>query len=203
MRRPLSLGLIGLGVVCLLWYGAETLRTAAFQRQQESELSHRLAVRPPITGTIRRLEYQDLVGRLEIPRLHLSVAIIEGDDDPTLKKAAGHLPDTALPWESGNTAIAAHRDTFFRPLRNIRPGDEIRLVTVRGTFVYRVRDTRVTKPDDVAVLAPMSRPSLTLLTCYPFYYVGSAPNRYVVRADRVTPPVKARITPSTVRSAIR
>jgi sortase A len=95
-----------------------------------------------------------------------------------------------MPWENGNSALAGHRDTFFRPLKGVRAGDEIRLVSPRGTFVYRVRETRVVDPDDLAVLAPTPQPELTLVTCYPFYYVGHAPRRYIVRAERVeTTPV--------------
>jgi sortase A len=122
------------------------------------------------------------VGRLEIPRLHLSVMVMEGDDDATLARAVGHVPGTALPWETGNAVMAGHRDTFFRPLKNLRSGDEIRMTTPRGTFNYRVVRTEIIDPDDVSVLAPMPNRSLTLVTCYPFAYVGPAPQRFIVQA---------------------
>lgn len=123
-----------------------------------------------------------LIGRLEIPRLNLSVIVMEGDDDATLARAVGHLPDTAFPWERGNAVIAGHRDTFFRPLKHVREGDEIRMTTARGTFDYRVMSTRIVEPDDLSVIAPTPTPSLTLVTCYPFNYVGSAPQRFIIHA---------------------
>jgi sortase A len=127
----------------------------------------------------------EVLGQLEVPRVHLSVIVMEGDDDATLKNAVGHLPDTPLPWDNGNSAFAGHRDTFLRPLKDVRAGDEIRLTSVHGTFVYRVRETRVVDPGDIEVLAPTSQPELTLVTCYPFYYVGNAPRRFIVSAERV------------------
>jgi LPXTG-site transpeptidase (sortase) family protein len=123
-----------------------------------------------------------LIGRLEIPRLNVSVMVMEGDDDATLARAVGHLRETALPWEPGNAVIAGHRDTFFRPLENVREGDEIRMTTTRGTFDYRVIRTDIVEPDDLSALAPTPIRSLTLLTCYPFVYVGSAPQRFIIHA---------------------
>jgi LPXTG-site transpeptidase (sortase) family protein len=114
--------------------------------------------------------------------------VVSGDDDEMLNVAAGHLPDTPLPWQRGNTAIAGHRDTFFRPLRQIRVNDDVRIVTAHGTFDYRVRDLSVVEPTDVEVLdasTSAAPQSLTLLTCYPFTFVGHAPKRYVVHADLV------------------
>ena len=125
-----------------------------------------------------------LIGSLDIPRLGLSAVIAEGDDDATLKVAIGHLPDTPLPWHDGNSALAGHRDTFFRPLQHIRVGDELRVSTARGDFRYQVRETMVVGPNDVWVLDPTDRPMLTLITCYPFSYVGKAPRRFIVRAER-------------------
>jgi sortase A len=97
----------------------------------------------------------------------------------------GHIPGTALPGEDGNIVLAAHRDTFFRPLRNIQKGDEIALTTWNGAFRYRVESIQVVGPDDVGVLQPTSLPTLTLVTCYPFYFVGSAPKRFIVRAGLI------------------
>jgi sortase A len=111
--------------------------------------------------------------------------VIEGDDTGTLKRAVGHLPDTPMPWAAGNSAIAGHRDGLFRPLKDVKIGDEIRFRTTRDLFRYRVTKTAIVKPDDLSVLAPRSGPAtLTLITCYPFYYVGSAPERFVVHAVR-------------------
>jgi sortase A len=127
----------------------------------------------------------DLVGRLEIPRLGLSAIVFEGDDDRTLKLGVGHIPGTALPGPRGNMALAAHRDSFFRPLHEIRRADEIELTTALRTYRYRVSDVSIVRPDDVAVLRDTARPSLTLVTCYPFWWVGNAPKRFVVHASRI------------------
>jgi sortase A len=113
------------------------------------------------------------------------VIVAEGDDDATLGLAVGHLPDTPLPWEPGNAALAGHRDTFFRPLRHIRKGDEIRLRTPYGALSYRVTGHMVVEPSNVAVL-DRSAAALTLITCYPFSFVGSAPYRLVVHAERTS-----------------
>jgi len=126
-----------------------------------------------------------LVGRMEIPRLGISVAIAEGTDAFTLRRAAGHILGTALPGRSGNVGIAGHRDTLFRPLRNIRQNDVILLTTLQGEYRYRVVSTKVASPNDIAVLTPDGNEILTLVTCYPFYLVGPAPDRFIVRAQRV------------------
>ena len=127
-----------------------------------------------------------LIGRIEIARLGLSVMVIEGDDGKTLRRAAGHVPGTALPGQHGNVGITAHRDTFFRPLRNIQMDDVITLTTLQGIYHYRVVSTKVVSPGDVEVLNSTGGEVLTLVTCHPFYFVGAAPNRFVVRAERVT-----------------
>jgi sortase A len=126
-----------------------------------------------------------LIGRIEIARLGVSVVVVEGTDKPTLRHAAGHIPGTAIPGQIGNIGIAAHRDTFFRPLRNIRDNDVVALTTLRGEFRYRVVSTKIVSPEDVAVLDPDGNEILTLVTCYPFYFVGAAPSRFIVRAQRV------------------
>jgi sortase A len=126
----------------------------------------------------------DLIGRIEIPRLSLSVVVVEGTDKPALRRAAGHIAGTGLPGQPGNVGIAAHRDTFFRPLRNIQRNDIVTLTTLRGEYRYRVVSTKVVNPYDVAVLNPDTNEILTLVTCYPFYFVGPAPDRFIVRAER-------------------
>lgn len=126
-----------------------------------------------------------LIGRITIPRLGVSVIIAEGVDNITLRRAAGHIPGTALPGHAGNIGISAHRDTFFRPLRNIRRDDIITLTTLLGEFHYRVMWTKVVHPNDVAVLDRSEKEILTLVTCYPFYFIGPAPYRFIVRAERV------------------
>jgi sortase A len=128
-----------------------------------------------------------VIGWLEIPRLTVSLGVLEGDDARTLKLAAGHLPETPLPWDFGNTVVAGHRDTFFRALRGLRLGDNLAMLTARGEFRYRVTRLRVVSPQDVSVLHPGDGVALTLITCYPFRYVGPAPQRFVVHAARSEP----------------
>jgi len=123
-----------------------------------------------------------VIGRLEIPNLHLTAMIQEGADASTLRRAVGHIPGTALPGRRGNVGLAGHRDTFFRALREIQVNDAIELQTQNGTYRYLVESLRIVGPRDVHVLASTGDESLTLVTCYPFYYVGSAPKRFIVRA---------------------
>ena len=122
---------------------------------------------------------------LRIPKLGLEVPVLPGTDDITLDRAVGHIEDTALPGTDGNTGIAGHRDGFFRGLKDIVVGDEIELETHHGKEVYRVQRTWVVSPDDVSVLDASPTRSMTLVTCYPFYFVGPAPQRFIVRAELV------------------
>jgi len=126
-----------------------------------------------------------LIGRIEIPRLLLSVVVIEGIDKTTLRRAVGHIPGTALPGQPGNVGLAGHRDTFFRPLKDLRIKDEVRFSTLKGNFKYEVESLRVVEPENVGVLAPSRENVLTMVTCYPFYFVGPAPKRWIVRAKQV------------------
>jgi sortase A len=126
-----------------------------------------------------------LIGRIEIPRLLLSAVVVEGVDKTTLRRAVGHIPGTALPGEPGNVCLTGHRDTFFRPLKDLKIKDEIQFSTLEGNFNYEVESLRVVEPDNVGVLAPSGKNVLTLVTCYPFYYVGPAPQRWIVRAKQV------------------
>ncbi len=127
-----------------------------------------------------------VVGRIKVPKMGIDVAIFEGSDGKTLRRGAGHLPLSAFPGEPGNVAISAHRDTFFRPLRHIEPGDRVEVQTLDGVYDYEVEWTRIVAPTDVEVVDPTPEPSLTLITCYPFYYVGNAPQRFIVRARQIT-----------------
>lgn len=123
-----------------------------------------------------------LLGRLTIPRLRLSAMIRQGVGEDTLRVALGHIPSTALPGQPGNVGIAGHRDRLFRALRHVQNNDVIVLETQSGRYVYRVQSTSIVGPRDVSVLDSRSSPELTLVTCYPFYYVGSAPERFIVKA---------------------
>ena len=121
---------------------------------------------------------------LRIPRIALEVAVLEGTDEWTLNRAVGHIEDTALPGTEGNAGIAGHRDGFFRGLKDIRSGDVIQIETLTSVDMYRVERIWIVDPEDVSVLDPTASPSITLVTCYPFYFVGSAPQRFIVRAVR-------------------
>jgi sortase A len=125
------------------------------------------------------------IGEIEVPRLKLSVPVYEGDDAGILDLGAGHVPGTALPGTDGNICIAAHRDKFFRALRFIKPHDEVVLATKRGIERFTVDATTIVKPTDTAALMPAPHRDLTLVTCYPFFYVGSAPKRFIVHAEKV------------------
>ncbi len=129
-----------------------------------------------------------LLGRLEIPSIHLTVMVREGADEASLRKAAAHLPSSALPGDTGNVVLLGHRDTFFRPLRGIAQGDPIRVKTRNGQFDYIVDSIQVMDPDQSLAFrnAPEAK-SLTLITCFPFDYVGPAPRRFVVRARMAVP----------------
>jgi sortase A len=139
------------------------------------------AVPPPV------LPEGALLGRVEIPRLNLAAIVKQGVSQATLSSAVGHVPSTQAAGEVGNFAIAAHRDTLFRALKDIRIGDEIDFQSTNGAFDYQVISTRIVKPSDVSVLRPQgSEHLLTMITCYPFYYVGSAPKRFIVTARLVS-----------------
>ena len=183
-RRGAGRALALVGLMLMAWPVLATLRAEATARDSIARLleqrgSHGTA--PAVKGLPPRIG--EVVGLLEVPRIGLSSVVLEGDDARTLGRAAGHLPDTPLPGRPGNAAIAAHRDTFFRPLRHIRVGDVVRVMTAEADHEYVVRETRVVRPEDVWVLDPTDRPALTLITCYPFGYVGAAPGRFVVRAE--------------------
>jgi sortase A len=125
------------------------------------------------------------IGRLEIPSLDLAVTVLDGTDEATLNRAVGVIEGTAKPGELGNVGIAGHRDGWFRPLRKILPGQEIILRTLDGRYRYRVAEIEIVGPDETHVLEPSAKARLTLVTCYPFYWLGSAPQRYIVKADLV------------------
>jgi sortase A len=196
----LEAALLAIGLVGLAWFGVLALRAGWNQAMHATALERRLAAGlPGGSGLAWTPREGDLVGRLEIPRVRLSVMVVEGDDDETLQIAAGHLPDTPWPWQIGNSAIAGHRDTFFRPLKNVRVHDAIRLVTLQGTLDYTVTSTRIVDADDLSVLDASRSSVLTLVTCYPFGLVGSAPQRFVVRGVRVKPAVPAGPASAHVR----
>jgi sortase A len=186
----MSRGLIVLGLLCLVYYSVMTVHAWRYQRAAKSQIEQMVSLeRPPAARAVvadvpNPPKAGELIGRVDIPRLKLSAAIAEGDDDRTLGKAVGHLPDTPFPWQRrGNVALAAHRDGLFRALEKIRIGDDVRVVTERGEFRYQVKKTHIVDPDDVWVIAPTDTPMITLITCYPFSFVGNAPHRFIVQAE--------------------
>jgi sortase A len=122
------------------------------------------------------------VARLEAPSVDMQATVLEGSDDATLNRGAGHIEETALPGQLGNVGIAGHRDTTFRPLRNIQIGDPLNLTTRDRIYRFRITSTTIVGPKDVQVLAQTREPTLTLVTCYPFEFIGHAPRRFIVRA---------------------
>lgn len=180
------------GLLALGYCGLVLIDSWLFQQRASEELERRLSSEragrsaskqpvalPPAIGA------DGLIGRIQVQRLGLSAIVFEGTDRLTLRRAAGHIPRTGFPGEPGNIGIAGHRDSFFRPLKDIAKEDVITLTTLRGEFRYRVVSMRVVAPTEVSVLNPTANEVLTLVTCYPFYFVGSAPERFIVRAERV------------------
>jgi sortase A len=123
------------------------------------------------------------VAVLRVPKINVEVPVLEGTDDLSLNRGVGRIPGTATLGEDGNIGIAGHRDGFFRGLKDVGLGDAIEMLTANGRETYIIDRIFITDPDDVSVLARRERPSLTLVTCYPFYFVGSAPKRYIVQAS--------------------
>ena len=177
------------GVACAAWLFVTWQETTFFQLYARTELRSLMRdAKGPPTGLpnspspLHRVE--SVIGLLDVPRLALSIVAVEGDDQRTLRIAAGHLPDTPLPWQDGNASFAGHRDTFFRALRGVRVGDDISVATTHGAFSYRVTRMLIVNPGDLSVLQPHDGTALTLITCYPFAYLGNAPQRFVVQAAR-------------------
>jgi len=184
--------------IVLLGYCAYlTVESWMFQRQSKIDLMNGTE---PKANTPAPIKAGDLLGRIDVERLGVSVAVVEGADFAELQHAAGHIAGTAFPGRKGNTAIAAHRDTFFWPLRNVRANDVIRVTTRNGIYRYRVVSTKIVKPDDVSILNSNGKEILTLVTCYPFYFVGSAPNRFIVRAERLHSAIAPTLQPVSTRA---
>ena len=186
LLRILELTLFVVGIAAAGWYATAHLAASREQASLSRELTRlstaarttdagKTAVRTPAAAPAS-------LWRIEVPRIKLSALAREGVDTRTLRGAAGHIPGTALPGEHGNAAFAAHRDTFFAPLKSVRKGDDVLVTTPGGVFRYAVTSTRVVEPNDVSVLDPRPDTTLTLVTCYPFDYLGSAPQRFIVHA---------------------
>jgi len=189
MKRASNILLLG-GVAALVWCAVVWSGAALFDWYEVRELNRPLHATMPSSSEAvplpsRILHPHEVIGRLEIPRLHVSTVVVEGDDPAALRFGAGHVPWTRLPAEIGNVGIAAHRDTVFRSLRNIALRDHIKFITKRGLYEFEVNSTEVVRPENVAVLDSSNRSELTLVTCYPFPYLGPAPLHFIVHARRV------------------
>jgi sortase A len=172
-----------------LAYASYVVVSAWYFQVTEAAKFDALAVRPTLRPAPRAVVHGSVIGMLEIPRLSISAIVVQGDSNDVLSHAVGHIPGTPLPGQPGNVALAGHRDTIFRPLRKITAGDVIELRTDAGAIRYRVSSTKIVPPSDVAVLESRGQNELTLVTCYPFYYVGHAPDRFIVTASEVAPPL--------------
>jgi sortase A len=178
-RVLLAAGLLALGYAAYIVVDAkayQAIEQRRFERSREDA-----AVAPALIDG-------GAIGEIQIPRLGLTAIVVQGDSSAILQRAVGHLADTALPGESGNVVLAGHRDTFFRPLKRVHAGDAITLKTRDGDFEYRVESTAVVPPSDVQVLQSTGGRTLTLITCYPFSYLGSAPDRFIVHARETRGP---------------
>jgi len=200
-RALIVIGVLCVGIWAWSWIDAQIyqyrenklLEQAANVRTAASETdslgTFREASMPPAPKEKKKRsepgEQGSLVGRIEIPRIGVSAIVLEGVDKKTLRRGVGRIPETAMPGDDGNVGLAAHRDSFFRGLKDIRKNDIITLKTLESTYYYRVDWTEIVLPEDTHVLAGSGAPELTLVTCYPFYYVGSAPKRFIVRAERI------------------
>jgi sortase A len=168
------------GVVALIYAGYTIADAHAYQAIEQSRFENpgKIQVHDPVADG-------DAIGEVQVPRLGLKVIFVQGDSPGILRRAVGHISETAMPGEKGNVVLTAHRDSFFRPLRHIQSGDEIKIKTLDGEFEYQVQSTQVVLPSDVRVLQPSSENTLTLVTCFPFYYVGPAPKRFIVHARQI------------------
>ena len=178
--------LILLGVSLLVYAGGSVLYAGIYQKYQAVKFDRELAAPQPMdaakTLAMTELQDGDVVGKLEIPDVGISVMVFQGDEENTLRLGAGHVPGTPLPGAEGNVAIAAHRDTFFRKLEGIRTGANIQFETLRRSYSYVVESTEIVEPTEMRVIESRDRSELTLITCFPFHYIGSAPQRFIVHA---------------------
>ena len=197
-------GLLALGSVLAIWCAAVLLE-ARFTKQlpvaplvvtqslpgDASPAPAAEHPRPtPAAGTV--------LGRISAPTVKMTAPVLEGSDDATLSRGAGHIEDTPFPGQRGNIGIAGHRDTVFRPLKGIHVGDPLELTTGDRVYHYRIKKTLIVGPDDVYVLDPTEEPTVTLVTCYPFEYIGHAPKRFIVQAELVSDEAR---TPESTKSS--
>jgi sortase A len=213
-QRKLELLLLIAGGMMLALYGAAHIHRTVLSQAELHRFKTQQQLSRPISESLslptakpdfslwspkRIQEYEEsltnhfdpALGILVIPKISVEVPILEGTDDLILNRGVGHVSGTASPGQTGNVAIAGHRDGFFRGLKDVVVGDKIEMVTPQGTETYTIDSIVIVERNDVSVLRPESSPSLTLITCYPFYFIGSAPQRYIVHATVTEPKGKA------------
>jgi sortase A len=192
-RAPiwLSHALLALGLSCLVYVLYVVFDRQAYQVVERQRLDAARQTADALGADAPRTPLVEghAIGAIELPRLKLSAVIVQGDSPALLRRAVGHLASTAWTDEPGNIVLAGHRDTFFRPLEDVRVGDVITLTTIDGGVDYQVESTRVVEPADVGVLRSSGGRTLTLVTCYPFSYIGPAPQRFIVSARAVVDPM--------------
>ena len=201
-RLRLEAGFWTIAVACAVFLGAAFVDRTSFQARAGSALE---SISPhgslPATASLEdrtaaAATVRPFVARLEIPSVGLSALVVDGVDETTLRRAVGRIPASSRPGEPGDVALAGHRDTDFRSLERLHRGDLLRLRTADGPYEYEVDSIRIVPPTRVDLLAPEQHPTLTLITCYPFRYVGAAPLRYLVRAREVARPVTKSVASS-------
>lgn len=175
-------GLLSIGYVGLVVTDALAYQRIEMRRFESERLGPAEGIRTSASRASHSWAEGDVLGELQIPSLKLRAMVVEGDSPRILRHAVGHVPNSALPGETGNVALAGHRDSFFRPLRQIRRGDVLTFRTLRRQFRYQVQSIQIVSPDDITVLRSEQLRELTLITCFPFNYVGPAPYRFIVRA---------------------
>lgn len=173
--------LIFAGVLAVTYAGFVVLSASVYQDMEMRKFERPAA---PLLEP-HQLNLGEVIGEIQIPSLRLKAIVVQGADLTLLDRAVGHLPQTPLPGEWGNVALAAHRDSLFRPLRNIHQGDTVIIETSRASFQYEVQSTFVVPATQIDVLRSAAARELTLITCFPFNYLGRAPDRFIVRAREV------------------
>jgi sortase A len=176
-----------IGLVALAYTAYALLSARLYQKRANDAIEQEIQAGGWSADSLgaRTVTEGDVLGRISIPRIGVTVAILQGTKSKTLQLGVGHIQGTPLPGEDGNVGIAGHRDTWFRNLKDIHTGDEIQIDTVAGSSHYKVDWVQIVAPNDMGVLAPAGESAITLVTCYPFYYVGPAPERFIVHARKL------------------
>ena len=201
-RRIISLALLLIGLSLLGYVGSQYWDMYHSQRQLEAQWEHQqqLTTMPAPGQPKAQVAVADLLTRVSIPKIKLDAIVVEGASRKQLSIGPGHMVQTAMPGETGNAVITGHRDTFFRHIYELQKGDEIEVRRNGQTFKYQVTGKKIVKPEDVSVLKQTKDAQLTLITCYPTYYIGPAPERLVVFSKLVEGGVQQ---PETTKAVAR